>query len=57
MHVRRYSIKIYIENMAESCEINSFTKNGSLPSFDKLTSLKKEGRRGQHHYFQIVYKL
>ena len=24
---------------------------------DKLASLKKEARRGQHQYFQIVYRL
>ena len=44
--------------------INTVTINNTLANhsidakYNKLASLKKkEARRGQHHYFQIVYRL
>ena len=46
MHVRRCSINMYIEDMAECSKINSFIKKGSQPSLVKcLFSIRDLGSK------------
>ena len=62
VQTQRNSCKFFSENdnkkTARAITKNQVSDPGpSWPSCLKVGFFKKEARRGQHHYFQIVYSL